>query len=305
MRFIVFGAGGVGSVVAAKLSRHHDVALVGRDDHVQAIREKGLELRGKTEMVAKDLVAVRRADELDEEPPPVILVTVKAYDSPVARDALKVFWKTAVFVSLQNGLGNEEVLAERASRVLSAVVNQGAIFLEPGVVYHAGERDTYFGPFAGTEAEDAERVAAAFVEAGMAAEAVPDVERRLWEKTVLNAAVNPVAALLGLRSGELIDEATLRILRSIVEESVAIAKASGIGVEVDDVMKAIDGIARATPDNKPSMLQDLERGKRTEIDAINGALVERAERSGLPAPLNDLLTRLVRNSGRSRLDSTS
>lgn len=302
MRFIVYGAGAVGSVVAARLSRHYRVALVAREAHARAIRERGLEIRGKTEMVARDLVATSRPEELAafRDPAPVILLTVKSYDTKAAVEALEPFWTEAIFVSLQNGLGNEEAIAERAPRVLSAVINQGAIFLEPGVVFHAGERDTYFGPFAGAGAEDVERLAEAFVTAGMAALAVPDVERRLWEKTILNAAVNPVTALLGLRTGELLDEATERILERIVEESVAVAKAAGIEVGAAAIMEAIRAVARATPDNKSSMLQDLERGKRTEIDAINGAIVERAQRLGVEAPLNDLLSRLVRTASLSR-----
>jgi 2-dehydropantoate 2-reductase len=295
VRFLVFGAGALGSVVAARLAARHPVSLVGRRAHVDAIRERGLRVSGKTEAVVGSLTAVASIDELDGEPPEVILLTVKAYDTKAATASLAPFHRESTFVSLQNGLGNEEIIAERAARVLGAVINQGATFVGPGEVFHAGAGETTVGPFSGTTIEDAEAVASAFRECGMAAGAVADIRARIWAKVILNAAVNPLTALLRLRTGALLDSEVLaEALRLIVEESVAIAAACDVPLQAAEVLATIRSVAEATRDNKSSMLQDLERGRRTEIDAINGALIARAQEHDIPCPANRLLAAMVR-----------
>lgn len=295
MRFLVFGAGALGSVVAARLAEAHEVGLVGRPGHVQAIRERGLRVRGKTELLQQRLTAMMSPDELGDTVPEVILLTVKAYDTETAVAALSRFHESSVFVSLQNGLGNEEVIARHASRVLGAVINQGATFVGPGEVFHAGVGATELGPFAGTGAGDAEAVAAAFEEVGLPARAITDIRERIWAKVILNAAVNPLTALLRLRTGQLIEEPGLvEAIELVVEESVAIAAACGVKLEAAEVLDRIHQVAEATRDNKSSMLQDLERGRRTEIDAINGALIDRAAEHHLACPANRLLASMVR-----------
>ena len=295
MRFIVFGAGAVGSVVAARLAEVHEVSLVGRQDHVDAIRERGLRISGHTQIEQRSLTAVTHADELDDTPPDTILLTVKSYDTEAAAKALARFSEASIFVSLQNGLGNEEVIARHATKVLGAVINQGATFLGPGEVFHAGAGVGELGPFAGTSMEDAESVAAAFEAAGLPAHAVEDIEARIWAKVVLNTAVNPLTALLNKRTGELLGDPALEdALSIVVEESVAIAAACGVALNATEILEKIRVVAEATRDNKSSMLQDLEKGGRTEIDAMNGALVARAREHGVPAPVNTLLTHMVR-----------
>jgi 2-dehydropantoate 2-reductase len=295
VRFLVFGAGALGSVVAARLAACHPVSLVGRQSHVDAIRVRGLRVSGKTEIVDESLTAVSSVDQLDGEAPEVILLTVKSYDTEAAVEALGPFHRQSTFVSLQNGLGNEEIIAERAAKVLGAVINQGATFLGPGEVFHAGAGETTLGPFSGTDMDDAEAVASAFRDAGMAASAVEDIRTRIWAKVILNAAVNPLTALLRLRTGALLDsEALAETLRLIVDESVAIAAACDVPLQTAEILATIRAVAEATRDNKSSMLQDLERGRRTEIDAINGALIARAGERGLPCPVNRLLAAMVR-----------
>ncbi len=295
MRFLVFGAGAIGSLVAARLAAAHEVSLVGRPDHVAAIREHGLRVSGATELVQSDLTAVARVEDLSGPPPDAVLLTVKAHDTAAAMEALAPFHESSLFVSLQNGLGNEETIAQSAPRVLGAVINVGAVFLGPGEVLHTGSAGIDIGPFAGTEASDAATVAEAFQQVGLPAHAVPNVDEKIWAKVILNAAVNPVTALLGLRTGALLDNEMLEgALRLVVEESVAIAAAYGVAVAAEDILTTIRIIAEATPDNKPSMLQDLERGRRTEIDAINGALIARAREHDIPCPANELLALMVR-----------
>ena len=298
MRFLVFGGGALGSVVAARLADDHDVTLVAREAHVAAIRERGLEVTGHTERSGLALRAVTSVDD-GVPAPDFVLVTTKSHGSAAAAEGASRFADQAIFVSLQNGLGNEEVLAGVAKRVLAAVINQGATLLEPGRVHHAGARESYFGPFQGTEPADAERLAEAFRAAGLEARAVADIETRIWHKVVLNAAVNPLTALLGLRTGELLgDEDLEAAIVAIVDESVRIAAACGVRLDGGAIVETVRAVAEATRENKSSMLQDLERGRRTEIHEINGALVERARRVGVEAPRNELLARLVASAER-------
>lgn len=298
MRFLVFGAGAVGSLVAARLSQRHDVSLVAREEHVRAIREHGLVVTGRTEIHVRAIEAATSVAELAGPAPDVVLLTAKAYQTAAATAALEPFWSRALFVSLQNGLGNEETLAEHCSRVLGAVINQGVTFLEPGKVFHAGEDETWIGPFSGTSRDDAEMVARALDESGIRARAVStaNVREAIWKKVVLNAAVNPLTALLRKKTGELTGDPDLEAaIRAIVDESVAIARAAGIALDADWILAWIRKVAEVTRDNKSSMLQDVERGRPTEIDSMNGALVERARALGLAAPRNELLTHLVRS----------
>lgn len=300
MRLLVFGAGAVGSVVAARLSTRHDVSIVGRRQHIEAIRERGLRLRGATECTvpADAIDAFTSAGELStNEAPEMVLLTVKSYDTKRAVSELEMLWTRSVFVSLQNGLGNEETIAAYADRVLGAVINQGATFLAPGDILHAGEGQTTIGPFQGTTLRDAQALAAAFESVGLPARAVADVAPDIWSKVVLNAAANPVTGLLRKKTGELLNDTHLEeAMRLVIEECVTIAAAHGVTLEPETIESTIRTVAQATRDNKSSMFQDLERGRRTEIDAINGALVDKAEAAGLDAPLNRLLTSLIHAS---------
>lgn len=294
MRLLVFGAGAVGSVVAARLARENDVSLVAREAHVRAIQEHGLILTGRTVSTTSSLVARTSVAELPPPAPDFVLVTAKAHQTAEAVRELEPFWKTSIIVSLQNGLGNEELLAERASRVLGAVINQGATFLGPGRVFHAGESTTEIGPFQGTTLEDAAVLVSLLEAAGIRARATAHPMPPIWRKAVLNAAVNPLTALLRKKTGEiLLDPELESAISGIVRESVGIARAAGVALEEDDILDSIREVARATPENKSSMFQDLEKGRRTEIDFINGAIAARARALGMEAPLNDLLTRMI------------
>ncbi len=289
-RFLVFGAGATGSVFAARLAARHKVAVVARGAHLEAIRRDGLRVRGATGAV----VRIPAGDAPEGPPPDFVLVTVKAGDTAAAAEALRGL-PSAVLVSLQNGLGNEETLAATGLPVAGAVSNVGATLEAPGRVFHAGLGPVILGNHRAVPGECLERLAACLREVGFPVRLVADIRIPLWEKAILNAAVNPVTGLLGLRTGALLDDpGVVRIVRRIVGEAVRVAAAEGAAVSPDAVRASIEWVVAATADNRSSMLQDLERGRRTEIDAINGEIVTRAERRGIPVPWNRLMVRLVR-----------
>ncbi len=268
--------------------------MVGRNPHVDAVRRNGLRITGKEERVVhpEALETLPRG-----KPPDVVLLTVKAYDTASAILKLKPYWRESIFLSLQNGLGNEELLADRAQRVLGGVTGLGVTFVEPGVVFYAGFGETYVGTVIGVEYDQTMEVVNAFTSCGMPCHLVEDIRTELWRKAVVNACINPLTGLLGVRNGVLSkSEDLMEIIQRVIEEGVEVAAAEGIELEVDQVAERVWTVVDATADNKSSMLQDLEKDRKTEIDAINGAIVKAGRSHHIACPFNSALTLLVKAS---------
>ncbi|MFQ5986360.1 MAG: ketopantoate reductase family protein [Thermoplasmata archaeon] len=292
MRFLVFGAGAMGSLVGGLLSKKHEAILVGREPHITTIRDQGLRISGKTQLLARPEAVETLPPEAE---PDVVIVAVKAYDTSGAAEALKPLTQRASFLSLQNGLGNEETLAAAGARVLGGVTNQGITFLGPGEIHHAGSGDTYIGPFAGVRKEEAVQVVEAFNESGLPSHVVDDVRGELWLKAVVNACINPLTALLRVDNGYVLEtRATEQIVRDVIQEGVEVAAQYDVDLVAEAVFERVASVVRGTAENRSSMRQDLERRRRTEIDAINGAIARLGRDVGQPAPTNALLTRLIR-----------
>lgn len=294
-RFLVFGAGATGSVFAARLASRYEVAVVARDARLDTIRRDGLRVTGATE-AAPRLPAAASPAELADFRPDYALVTVKSSDTAAAASALDRLPDAPVRVSLQNGLGNEEILAGAGHPVLGAVTNNGATLREDGTVFHAGLGEVILGAFSPeTPADAAPRLAAHFTTVGFPARTADDIRKPLWEKVILNAAVNPVTALLGLRTGELLsDPGRRQVVSRVAAEACRVAESEGVPCAPGEIEATIRRVAAATPENRSSMLQDLERGRRTEVEAINGVIAARGRAAGIPTPWNDLMLRLVR-----------
>ena len=293
-RFLVFGAGAVGSVFAARLAARHPVAVVARGARLAQIARDGIRVEGETEAAIRP-PAAPLARELADFRPDYVLVTVKAHATRAAVPSLEPLGRRLVRVSLQNGLGNEEALAAGGYPVIAAVSNNGATLRESGRVFHAGLGEVILSGFEAVSDPQVGRLARCLSEAGFPVERVPDIRKPLWDKTILNAAVNPVTALLGLRTGQLLrDPGTERLLRMLVREAVAVARAEGVPTSESEIWDLIRRIVARTAGNKTSMLQDLERGARTEIEAMNGAIVARGAEHGIETPWNRLMLRLVR-----------
>ncbi|HWH09067.1 MAG TPA: 2-dehydropantoate 2-reductase [Candidatus Thermoplasmatota archaeon] len=291
---VVFGAGAVGSWLGALLHQAgHDVTLVGRHDHVSVVNARGLQVSGRTELLARPRAVTRP----EAQPPDVLLVTVKAYDTRRAAQEMRplVGPRTAV-VSVQNGLGNVEALADAFTdrQVFAAVTTHGVTFVEPGHVRHAGTGYFRVGsPF--NEHARADALAALLREALPGAEASPRIAGELWAKVVVNAAINPLTAITGLRNGALLEVPALRdLMQRAAEEAVDVARAEGAPLPDDDLVLRARRVAELTAQNKSSMLQDVERGRPTEVDAICGEVVERGLRHGVDAPVNLTLRALVK-----------
>lgn len=294
-RIVVLGAGAMGSWVGAHLAEAgHDVTLVGRARHVAAVNATGLRVSGKTTLQAHPR-AVRRATEAAT--PDLLLVTTKAYDTARALDsALPIIGQRTRVLSLQNGLGNHEVLAREVPErnVLLGVTSHGVTYVEPGHVRHAGVGYSRVGSPSG-EHDTARWAANLLTDAGIETEVTEQVLGEVWAKVVVNVGINPITAITGLPNGALLELGHLReLMQRACEEAIEVAKAEGVQLPPDDLVIRAMKVAELTAENKSSMLQDVERGKRTEVDAICGEIVRRGLARGVDTPVNLSLSALVR-----------
>lgn len=289
------GAGAIGSMLGARLVDDHDVTLVGRRAHVQAIRDRGLEVTGHTQRTV-DVDA--RTDAEDLSPADVLFLTVKAYQTRTAlADAAPAIGPDTFVATLQNGLGNVDEIgrAVGSAHTIGGTTSHGCTFLGPGRVEHAGVGDTVVGPIDPPDRPAHHQLAEMLTEAGIETEVVRDVRPRLWSKAAVNAAINPLTAITGLPNGALLEVDELeRLLEATAREVEEIARAEGIAVDEDAWVKRARTVAEQTAKNRSSMLQDVEAGQRTEIDAICGRIAEVADRHGVDAPRNETLHALVK-----------
>ncbi len=288
---LVFGAGAMGSFFGGLLAARQDVLLVGRSEHMEAIRGHGLRISGKTVRLARPRTATRIPAA---SRPDLILVATKSYDTPSAMVQLKRFGRTSTFLTLQNGLDNADVIARTAKRVIAGTTSHGVTYLGPGEVRHAGIGDTTIGAWAGVKSDDVVRVRDVFEEAGVRTRVSDDIRREIWAKLIVNASINPLAALAGVPNGRLVQDKGLQaLLEAVAREAVAVARADGLDLNADELVRRAKLVARRTATNRASMLQDLDHHRRTEIDAITGAILRVGDQVGIDAPLNRALEALV------------
>jgi 2-dehydropantoate 2-reductase len=303
VRICVVGVGAVGSLFAANLARLDDVEVWGYDlarDHVDAINRDGLRLSGAGEVVGR----VRATSDPAELPPCDFgIVATKAMHTAAAIRATAAAFAGGSVATVQNGLGNEESIAEHVERVIRGTTFPAGKVVAPGQVQWDVKGDTTFGPF---EPQPAPReaigaLADACTRAGMPAQVVEDARGAQWRKVIFNAATNPVGALTGLTHGQVVEDPALRrVVSGLVDEGKAVAAAQGIVLDADPE-ELIDHAAR--PDvaygHRASMLQDVEARRATEVDYLNGGLVRFGGEHGVPTPLNAAIWALVKGLERS------
>jgi 2-dehydropantoate 2-reductase len=294
----VVGCGAVGSLFAANLARLDDVEVWAYDlarDHVDAINRDGLRLTGAGDVVGR-LYATSDATEL-----PACdfgIVATKAMHTDAAIAATAAAFAGGCVATVQNGIGNEEVLARHVERVIRGTTFPAGKITAPGVVQWDVKGETTLGPFEDGPApfEEVERLADACTRAGMPTNAVRDARGPQWRKVIFNAATNPLGALTGLTHGRVCEQPALRRLASrLVDEGKAVAAAQGIELDADPE-ELIDYAARrdVAYDHKASMLQDVEARRQTEVDFLNGGIAEFGSRLGVPAPTHETIHALVK-----------
>jgi 2-dehydropantoate 2-reductase len=293
-RVCVVGAGVIGSLFAGHLARVAEVScLVRRPEHARALGAQGLRVSGRNDFVAP-VTAATDPNALPE--PDLVVVCTKATGVEQAATALAGHFPGATVMTAQNGLGAEEIVRRHGAWPLVSAVTfmSGTKHADTHVEYIL-DTETWLGPYESTPFETVEEIARLLGEAGLKAQALPDLRPAQWSKLIFNATVNGVAALTGLpHDAHFADPESLgRLVHELVAEGKRVAAARGIELHDDPWEMNVLATQRGSA-HYPSMLEDVEARRPTEVELINGALVREAEVAGVEVPLQSALCALVR-----------
>jgi 2-dehydropantoate 2-reductase len=297
MKICVVGCGAVGSIFAAHLGRLEDVQVYALDiwpEHINAINEKGLRISG-----AANFTVRIKASTSPQDVPRCdygIVATKAIHTRSAIERARSIFDENSAVCSVQNGVGNEEILAEYVTNVIRGTTFPAGHVIEPG---HAGfdiVGDTWIGPFepTNTPMRLVQELAATLTRSGMNTIGMPDARGAQWAKLIFNASTNPAGALTRLHHGAAtFFEPTGQLFNDLIDEGLAVARALGIELHGDPRALVQKG-ATAPGKHKASMLQDILAGRQTEVDFMNGAIVQWGEKVRVPTPLNKAMWALIK-----------
>lgn len=305
---VIFGVGAMGTLFGSRLSQNEanyptTVTLIGTwAEQIETLRRDGLTISYPNGQQTHHLLRV--TNSLAEVPPAdLALILVKSHQTRrAARQAAQILRPTGLAITLQNGLGNLEKLAEAVGpqRAGLGITAQGATILAPGQLYHAGQGMTYLAKLP-DQAERLAKIAALFNAAGLETTLVDNADSLVWGKLAINAGINPLTALLEVPNGALSENESWRqVMTAAAAEVARVAEAQGIQLPFTDAAHRTLEVSQATASNRSSMLQDVSRAAPTEIDAISGAVVRFGQRLGIPTPVNEFLLRLVKDKEAGR-----
>jgi len=292
MKIYVLGAGSIGSLLGALLARAgNDVLLIGREEQVKAINERGLRVVGLEEFEVHPRASVHAPDE----PPELLILATKSYSTKSALEcARRCIGPETWVLSVQNGLGNEELALKYTPNVIGGITTNGAMLVEWGKVRWTGKGLTVIGKYPTGEDPFVKKVSGVFNRAGIETRVTDNAIGWKWAKVIVNSVINGLGTVLEVKNGALVDIPELEgISVEIAREGCIVAQQLGIEFEVHPLELLWDTIER-TRDNYNSTLQDIMRGRKTEVDYIHGKIVEHAASVGLEAPRNELLWALIK-----------
>lgn len=289
MHVVVVGAGGVGCVYGSKLSALHEVTLVTRTAFARAVQQDGLRIEGKH----AGTFIVKATDQLQAVAPgSLILVTTKVNDSAAAMAPIVPLLDPSVTIlCVQNGIYSERIVrdlvGERAT-TLRAITQFGGTIRAPGLVV-----DTVGGYTLIEDHERAQALAELLTECGLDGRVTPEIKREMWRKAIFNCVINPITAIVGAPVGGISAPGLVPLKRLVIDECVGVARADGVEFDID-FLAAIDEIYGALT-NVASMRQDLMRGRKTEIDFLNGGVAALGDHYGIDCPVNRALTTMIKS----------
>lgn len=296
VRVCIVGCGAIGSLFAAHLAQVEGVEVWAYDvvePHVAAINRNGLRLTGNANLLGE---VSARTDSSEIPPCEFGIVATKSLYTRAAIESTAHLFEDAAVASVQNGVGNEEVIAEYAPRVIRGTTFPAGHVVEPGVVNMDTGGDTWLGPFEPKPAsiEEVTQLAGAITAGGMNTKALVDARGAQWTKLIFNAATNPVGALTRLTHGRVCElPGTRELVSGLVAEGVAVADSLGIRLDSDpDAL--VDHAAKVAYEHRASMLQDVLAERVTEVDAMNGGIVTFGAQQGIPTPLNEAIAALMK-----------
>jgi 2-dehydropantoate 2-reductase len=292
----IVGPGAIGSLVAALLVRsgHALFLLDNRKERAATRATRGLDVHDGDSTWHADVASSTHA--VDGGVVDLLFVCTKAFDTERAlQDARPLLGLNTTVVSIQNGMENGNFIKTVSpNHGLCASTAMGALLETPFSIRWTGHGETKLAALPGTSPQDADTVASILTAAGMTCHTAPDLQSALWEKLIINAAINPTTAIFGIRNGELPEHPeALALALAAALEARCVAEAMEIRLPSKDVATAINTVCRLTADNRSSMLCDIDAGRKTEIDEITGYIVRQAEALGIPTPVNERLLAAV------------
>ena len=288
MKIIVLGAGAIGSLYGAKLSKLNDVTLIARKEHADRISKQGLRITGLENDTYK-LKAAAKIGKIEDNT--LVLLTTKVYDSKNAVNSIKnLIKKDTIILCLQNGLYSENIvkkIVKNKCLVLRAVTNFGAAFLQAGVVKYNSCSYTAI-----EKSLKSDELACNFKECGLNGYVSDNIKADMWKKLILNCVLNPVTAILRIENNGIADERLNPLKELIADECLKVAKKDGVKFHIDFI-KTINREFKNSV-NISSMQQDLIKGKHTEIDYLNGGVAALGRKYGIKCPVNEALAEIIR-----------
>jgi 2-dehydropantoate 2-reductase len=297
MNIFIIGAGAIGSLIGAYLSKSNNVTLIGRKEHVDYINKFGLSIKGKTNL---KLYIPSYIDYKDiNNTPKLIIITVKSYDTDeTIKDIKPLIQKNTILMSFQNGLGNVEIIEKYIERknILVGITSHGAFFKRPGLINHTGFGWTKIGELNGMSTKRLKEIVDIFNDAGIKTTLNKNIIKETWIKAIINSSINPLTSIFNCKNGYLLKNTILeKLTKNICFESTKIANSEGLYLTSKQLCKATKAVITNTSNNFSSMLQSKMQGKRTEIDSINGYLVRTGKKNGCKTLLNSILVYLIKN----------
>jgi len=290
MKIGIVGPGAIGTFLAGVLGRENDVDLVGR----KPLDIKKIEVIGKTKLETEVNYTDSVESLSDKE---LVIVCTKSFDTEKAMASLSDHLSSdSPVLSLQNGLNNEEIIADFVGerKTIGGITSNGVTYLEPGKVKHAGKGKTVIGQYPRGKNEKVEKVCSIFNKAGLETTIDENILVKIWEKVIINSGINPITAILKIKNGVLVeDEYLTHLMEETVKESAAVAE-NYVDLDKEKMVEETKNVAERTSDNLSSMLQDIKNEKRTEVEQINGAIIEKAGEVGISSPVNKVLYNLIK-----------
>lgn len=349
MHIAILGSGALGSYIGAILCQKHNTTLIGRENHINAIRKNGLIIYGKTNLrvfpnTALNISKVKKID--------LLILTTKSYDTEIAMKNAKNFLnKKTTILSMQNGIGNyEKIWKATKKKPIIGLFFGGTTLTEYGKVFHAGTGEIVFGEFNGKITKRVKEIAKIFsslqtkklkknseyfssheeekklmenikiskVSSNFSSQNISELEKtnnifhrtrisknikgEIFAKAIINSCINPLTAIFRVKNGILLKNEKLKnLMEEICREGIAVAKKSKISLPYDVLEKARQTIL-LTAENKSSMLQDIERGKRTEINEINGEIIKQGKKLGVKTELNEKIVKAIKEIERWKIE---
>lgn len=297
MHITILGCGAMGSIYAGLLasSGHNVTGIDTNTDHINAINKLGLRVSGAS---GDRTVNINALTTVPESPTELVVIAVKgAHVEAAAKSARQLVSNKTLILTIQNGLGSADIVAEilGADQLIVGIAQGfGASLPEPGHTHHNDMKAIRMGAYGSLGHDQVKLVSDTFQQAGFDAESVTNISAMQWEKLICNVAYSALSALTGMTVGEIRDDPVVsEVSQQAATEAWEIARAAGIALDVEDPVEHVRAFAERMPAAKPSVLLDIQAGRRSEVDMINGAVPREAIKLGMKAPVNDTLTKLV------------